>query len=274
MAAFSNSTSLSATDTHSNWRLQSKRRIEPKPSVLDTGGFLSWTDVPPVGVTDPHTRDQMRQGKATFPTFKPSVSGNDPYKEAAGKRITRLPPQPTKYDERFHFPHMINARTTSEIEPRGVKQVDSRAKSMRRGESDPNTIITHVIPGRQEGVRMFPGGNDVDYNCWEPPNLNKAKGGDWNWNTKFGFRKVAKMDNGEPKRQLAHPVAWPSYPGYPPDRDAATDTRIDYALAKHGGTFKVTGVQHPDLVTSRANRVAASDPGRYNQSMRCRHPQY
>ena len=147
---------------------------------------------------------------------------------------------------------------------------------MTAAESNPNTILKEFLPDRTQGVKMFAGQNDVDYNCWEPPNLNKAKGGDWNWNTKFGFRKVAMLPSGEPKRQLAHPVAWPGYPGYPPDREAATGTRIDYANAKYGvnGGFKTKCAEHPDLVTSRANRVAASDPGRYNQSMRCRHPNY
>ena len=144
---------------------------------------------------------------------------------------------------------------------------------MTAAKSNPNTILKEFLPDRNEGVRMFEGRNDVDYNCWDPPNLHKAKGGDWNWNTQFGFRKVSKLDSGEPKRNLEHPVAWPSYPGYPPDRDAA-GTQVDYALARHGGYFKAMQQQHPDVVTSRANRVAASDPGRYNQSMRCRHPNY
>jgi len=274
MAAFSVSPELSTGDTSSNWRLQGKRRIEPRPSLLNGGGFASWTNVPPVGVPDPHVADQMRQGKQTFPHFKHSVSGNDPYKEDAGKRITLLGEQPVKFDEKHHYPSLFNARNTKEIVPMGVRQVESRAKRMTAGHADPNTVVKQIVPSHPEGVRMYPGANDVGYNCWEPQDLKNARGGDWNWNTKFGFRKVAKMENGEPKRQLAHPVAWPSYPGYPPDRDAATDTRVDYALARHGGTFKVTGVQHPDLITSRANRVAASDPGRYNQSMRCRHPNY
>lgn len=32
--------------------------------------------------------------------------------------------------------------------------------------------------------------NDVAYNCWEPQNLYKSAKGDWNLNTKYGFRKV------------------------------------------------------------------------------------
>lgn len=91
-----------------------------------------------------------------------------------------------------------------------------------------------------------------------------------NWNTACGFRKVARLPNGEPKRSLAHPVAWPAYPGYPPDREAATGTRIDYALARNGGHFGTAMKEHPDLVASRDNRVAASDPARVNQAMRFR----
>jgi len=225
-------------------------------------------------MSDPHTAEQMRQGRVTFPNYKHTASGYDPNKAAAGKRITQLPEQPVHFDEKFHYPHLSNNKSTTEALPRGVMQVESRAKRMTRAEADPNKVVTEFVPRGVEGVRMFEGRNDVGYNCWEPENLNKAKGGDWNWNTKFGFRKVSKLETGEPKRNLEHPVAWPSYPGYPPDREAATNTRIDYALARHGGTFKTTQSLHPDVLTSRVNRVAASDPGRYNQSMRCRHPSY
>lgn len=122
---------------------------------------------------------------------------------------------------------------------------------------------------------MFRGGqNDVNYRCWQADNLHKANGGDWNWNTQMGFRRVAHLPSGEPTRTLEHPVAWPGYAGYPPDRDNATGTRPDYALSRHGGYFKEPKPEHPDMIISRSNRVAASDPNVYNQSMRARHPVY
>ena len=65
--------------------------------------------------------------------------------------------------------------------------------------------------------------------------------------------------DGEPKRGLEHPVAWPTYAGYPPTNDFA-GKGIDYALkmnGRHGGfTLKV---QNPDVLESRANRAAASN---------------
>ena len=72
----------------------------------------------------------------------------------------------------------------------------------------------------------------------------------------LGFRKVNMMPSGEPKRTEATPVAFPGYAGYPPDRDAATGTQLDYALKAHGGTFTLK-TQHPDVVSSRAKRASA-----------------
>ena len=122
MAAFSFSRELTDADTNPSWRLQSKRRIEPRTSLLDTGGFTSWTQVPPVGIPDPHTREQMRLGKKTYPDFKPSLSGNDPYGDA-GKRCGGLMEHPSKFDSKLSFPHLSNVRSTGETALRGVKQV-------------------------------------------------------------------------------------------------------------------------------------------------------
>ena len=48
------------------------------------------------------------------------------------------------------------------------------------------------------------------------------------------------MSNGEPQRSMESPVAWPSYKGFPPDRDPVTKKAIDYALKPHGGRFALT----------------------------------
>ena len=48
------------------------------------------------------------------------------------------------------------------------------------------------------------------------------------------------MSNGEPQRSMESPVAWPSYKGFPPDRDPVTKKAIDYALKPHGGRFVLT----------------------------------
>ena len=130
MAAFTVSPELSLSDTTPNWRMQSKRRIDPGPSALSAGGnFATWTNVPPVGVPDPHTAAQMRLGRTTFPHFKPTVSGKDPYAVAAGKRITTLPDHPDKGDGRFHYPHLTNAGSMTEVVSRGVRCVSRRRPS-------------------------------------------------------------------------------------------------------------------------------------------------
>ena len=113
------------------------------------------------------------------------------------------------------------------------------------------------------------------------PTKHTARG-DWNWNNAqkggtsssrppaLGFRRVSIDERGEPKRSLEKPVAWPSYPGYPPDRDAATGTRIDYGVSRYGGSLRETRGMHPDVLASRQNR----EQDQYNQSMRARAPAY
>lgn len=66
---------------------------------------------------------------------------------------------------------------------------------------------------------------------------------------------------GKPRRGLENPVAWPSYPGYPPTLHAATNTRVDYALKQNGrqGGFTIK-TQHPDVLQSRSQRANASVP--------------
>ena len=77
--------SLLVGDTQPNWRLQTKRRIPSQPSVLNEGGFREWTNVPPVGMHDPHTADQMRSGRAVFPNYKPTPPPGNP--EAGGSPV-------------------------------------------------------------------------------------------------------------------------------------------------------------------------------------------
>ena len=255
-----------------NWHLQSRRRAQPHESLLNDGGFREWTNVPPVGVPDvsaarleppalppsrqarrrarsglrrpwafeslprqPHIANQMKYGRRY--EYEPQVSvASDPWGLGAGKRIVAPHEHAPVYDGRRHYPTAHGLQSTEEQQSRGVKCVPSRAKRAEAGGANPNQVAKHVSTG-VEGVKMFPGSNSKDYNCWEPQDLHKAQGGDWGWNTQFGFRKVAKQPNGEQVRAAAHPVAWPLYPGYPPDREAATGTRIDYALARNGGIF-------------------------------------
>ena len=87
-----------------------------------------------------------------------------------------------------------------------------------------------------------------------------AEKGDWNWNQQLGFRKVNMTAGGEPRRGLEHPVAWPTYVGYPPTRAPITGKSLDYALKLNGrqGGFTLK-TQHPDVLESRRNRAAASN---------------
>ncbi|KAL1508519.1 hypothetical protein AB1Y20_004619 [Prymnesium parvum] len=274
MAAFSFSQELGSVDTSSSWRLQSKKRATPSsPSLLSTGGFAAWTNVPPVGVPDPHIQDQMRRGRASGPTLSSRMSVN-PVDSQGGKRITTLSEHPAKIDSKRHFPHLANVTSSKEQVSRGIKQVHTPAKGIAATGSNPNSVARESHRESNQRVRMFPGRNDVAYNCWEPADLHKASNGDWNLNTKYGFRKVSMSESGEPKRSLEHPVAWPSFKGYPPDKDARSGVRIDYALERYGGIFRSMPPPHPDLVASRANRASASDPSRCNQSLQCRNPAY
>ena len=158
------------------------------------------------------------------------------------------------------FPELVGQRSTDEGRARGLKRVQSRARSDVPATSDPNGAVTSYKKG-VESVKMFPGTNRADYHCWVPEELKRAEKGDWNWNTRLGFRRVNMTADGEPRRGLEHPVAWPNYAGYPPNRDAATGTRIDYALKIHGANRGFTiKSQHPDAIESRKNRASASQP--------------
>ena len=116
--------------------------------------------------------------------------------------------------------------------------------------------------------RITPGGrNDVKYQCWRPEQLMNAYGGDWNLNTRYGLRKLGLMDNGVPKRMMETPIAWPSYAGYPPDRDG-NGKLIDYGLKQNGGILSLKPQKHPDMVRSHQNRLAAGIPPKSYTSFR------
>lgn len=201
------------------------------------------------------------------------VSDHAPEPYAGGKRIVGPHQSEGSYGGKRRFPELVGARSTAEISYGGLKRVESRARSDDPSLSDPNTSVKGSF-AKPESVKMFQGTNQVNYKAWVPEGLKKAEYGDWGWNSRppvsmapgelpsgLGFRKVKLNDNREPVRGLEQPVAWPGYKGYPPAREAATNTRIDYALkmnGRHGGfTLKK---QHPDVLESRANRAAASAP--------------
>ena len=241
-----------------SWRLQKLKTVEtaPKSVMGGSGNFVFWTNVPKMPRDDPVIADQLRFGRR--PLHGPySSPANEPFPDA-GKRQVGPQHSVAGPEGKRGFPGIVGARSTRETtdQPSGLKRVASRARRDEPATSNPNSMVKDGT-FKPESVKMFEGRNTVDYKAWVPTTLGKAEYGDWNWNQQLGFRRVKMMENGEPQRTLSHPVAFPGYKGYPPDRAAATNTRIDYALKAHGGTFTIK-TQHPDVISSRANRAAAS----------------
>ena len=209
-----------------NWRLQHLGRADTSSSYLSSGGFAKWTDVPPVGVPDPVIADQNRVGRRhlTGPTSGPAL---EPMNDRGKRMASSHPGQPGSEGKR-PFPEVAGVRSTNEVTYRGVKHVESRARRDTAGIADPNAVAAYGGDQKPESVKMYDGRNQVQYQAWKPDQLGKAEYGDWNWNTQQGFRRVYMTASGEPKRTDSTPVAFPGYKGYPPDRNAATGTRIDY----------------------------------------------
>ena len=245
-----------------SWRLQTKTRVGTAQSSLCAGGFAAWTDVPPVGIPDPQLADQNRAGKLHFPTLPGYAPEADPM--AGGKRIVpeRIPRDRPEGKRVFHT---TGGLSTSAPRPGGLKRVHPPGPPST---ADPNSACGAMRPPKPEGVKITPGGrNDVKYQCWRPEQLMNAYGGDWNLNTRYGLRKLGLMDNGVPKRMMETPIAWPSYAGYPPDRDA-NGKLIDYGLKQNGGILSLKPQKHPDMVRSHQNRLAAGIPPKSYTSFR------
>jgi len=237
-----------------SWRLQHLGRSQNMAaSNFATGGFANWTNVPSQPRNDPMIQDQLKSGRR-FLTGPVSGTVAEPFGEG-GKRV--IGPHYSEgggYGKRI-YPEISGARSTDEPAPHGLKFVESRARRTTPAVSNPNAVVQHTT-FKPEGCAYFPSRNNVHYSAWKPEELKKAEYGDWDWNTKLGFRKVKMMEDGNPKRVEATPVAFPGYAGYPADL-ASDGSRIDYALKKNGGSFTLK-TQHPDVVASRANRAAAS----------------
>ena len=239
-----------------SWRLQHLGRSqETGRSHLGTGGFAHWTDVPREPRFDPIIADQLKSGRRVL-TGPVSGVASEPFGDGGKRIVGPHTSDPGGYGKRI-YPEISGARSSDVAKAQGLKRVESRARRDTPAVSNPNTVVgfTEFKP---EGCRKFEDRNTVNYSAWKPQELNRAEYGDWNWNTKLGFRKVKMMESGEPKRVESTPVAFPGYKGYPPDLDAQTQ-RIDYALKANGGSFTLK-TQHPDVVASRANRASASIP--------------
>lgn len=238
------------------WRLQSRARARTAESSLSTGGFAAWTDVPPVGTFDHQLADQTRYGRMHFPGLPGHAREAD--LSAGGKRVVpeRIPRDRAEGKRIF----TATASHSSEARQRrgGLRRVHPPGPPAT---ANPNYRHDVSLRPKPQGVRISGGGrNDVKYQCWRPEQLQSAFGGDWNLNTRYGVRKVTTLPNGVPKRAMETPVAWPSYAGYPPDRDPRTNKPVDYALSIHGGFFKEMKAKHPDVLRSHNNRLAASNP--------------
>lgn len=255
--------SMSSDISMPSWRLQSRAHPERLASTLGDGGFATWTDVPRLPRDDPLIADQLKSGRR-YLTANASGHISEPFGEGGKRVVGPHSSEPSGYGKRI-YPEISARRGVDDQGPHGLKRVQSRARRDDAAVSNPNAIVGYT-EFKPESVQMFPGRNTVDYSAWKPQELHKAEYGDWNWNTKLGFRKVKIMESGEPKRVEATPVAWPGYRGYPADLDAATGTRIDYSLKANGGSFTIKK-QHADVIASRANRAAASvAPSRANDA--------
>ena len=239
-----------------SWRLQHLGRSQQLSTshLGGSGGFATWTNVPPVGVPDPVIANQMKSGRRVL-TGPVSGHAAEPFGEGGKRVLGPHSSEPGGYGK-LAYPEISGARSTDIGKPQGLKRVESRARRDTPAVSDPNALVGYTT-FKPEGCKYFPGRNNIAYSAWKPEELSRAEYGDWNWNTKLGFRKVKVMENGEPKRTESTPVAFPGYKGYPADLQAGTGTRIDYALKTNGGSFTLK-TQHPDVVASRANRAAAS----------------
>ena len=228
MAASSTAAATSYTLDGPAWRLQHLGRVPTNESCLSSGGFAQWTNVPPVGVPDPVIADQMRSGRRylTGPTSGPAP---EPLPDR-GKHMVGAHTAYPGFEGKRSFPG-AGAQSTKELEYRGVRRVPTRARRDEPSMSDPNAIAGFGGDAKPESVKFFPGHNQVNYQAWQPEQLSRAEKGDWNWNSQLGFRKLSVTSTGEPKRTESTPVAFPGYRGYPPDRAAATNTRIDYVRA-------------------------------------------
>merc|ERR1712060_672040 len=230
-----------------NWHLQSKRRVEPQPSLLNTGGFLSWTNVPPVGTSDPYNADEQRSQRRMVNRPR---SGHQP-NQIGG----RLHVQPQKHDA-------DPAEGKRTFPTTRVQSAPPRASGVRRVHMDhpalanPNAAGGGCAPARSAGVKTI-NQNAAFYRIWNPGELNTAE-----W--KPGVR-IARDAAGRHMRALERPMAWPADENYPPCRDAS-GALVDYALAFHGGAFRT---MPKDVLDSRQSHRNTS--ARPNQQMRCRH---
>ena len=252
-----------SSEGRSSWGLQTKARAsipEQTPAAQSAAMFGThvwkfWTDVPSQPKHDPFIADQMRPLRHHCPG--PSSSpAPEPF--GGGKRqISAASSEPHPAGKRA-FPEIVGRMSTEEAKPKGLRYVQSRARHTHAVLADPNTAVQDAV-FKPESVKMFKGFNEVNYHCWLPHELAKAEKGDWNWNNSLGFRKVNLTTDGEPRRGLENPVAWPTYKGYPPSRDTSGQA-IDYALKVHGrqGGFTLK-TQNADVLESRRNRAAASN---------------
>ena len=133
-----------------NWHLQTKQRAQTVESSLSRGGFSAWTDVPPVGVHDPHTAYDNRYGRQHYL----GLPGNcrEALPGAGGKRCL----QEVRARDRPEGKRSFDTRGDGSLappRPSGIKRVIPRGGIPPPGTADPNLMYAggNVAP-RPEGV--------------------------------------------------------------------------------------------------------------------------
>lgn len=219
-------------------------------SSLSSGGFAAFNSVLPAGTFDTDSRRQRR--------LLPTPGSNGPEYHPTGVLGGRLHLVQSIRDVHPEGKRTFTERQPDPTRPAGVRRVVSEVASC----ANPNVGPTSGLPPHPEGKRSYPAHHKAYriYVGQELPHADRSEG-----------VAVTRDANGEALRSKNTPVAWPKWPGYPPNCNAS-GKHIDYALSKHEHRgFRAMPEEHPDLRRSRQNRLAAADPSYTNQQMRCRH---
>ena len=250
---------------------------QPTNSVFGT--LAAWTDVPPFGTKDPHATTTLQRRHL----YQKSTGEES---DAAGLAHGRAKTQPITPFVRA-FP---GKRTWGDTPDRGERSLPylraeaAHSEGVRKLKAsdvalsaDPNHLTTIHRPSRPRGVRMSELAARVE-GVFEPQrggrgfespsnSVGRASGSRL---ARGGGVRILRDRDGVPTRAKEMPVAWPAWPGYPPDKDGG-GCALDYALAQHGagGTFRVKAGEHPDVREKRERQRAAEERKRVQQGTMC-----
>jgi hypothetical protein len=160
MAAYS-------VEPHAGWMLQTRSRAalpQQTPSAMSatlfgsTGNFAGWTSVPQQPKADPFIADQTRPGRRVL-TGPSSDFAPEPF--GGGKRQVGPHHSAGMPAGKRAFPEEVSRRSSDVPPPHGLKRVETRARSDRPALSNPNSAVTEGLTFKPEGVKFFPGMNQV-----------------------------------------------------------------------------------------------------------------